>query len=206
MNRIHPTAIVTGDVIFGERNVVGAFAVIHGPVTFGDDNWIGSGAVIGAPPEVRSFVHPAGDEEPHGGGVEIGHRTVIREHAQIHHGWKGVTRVGDDAFIMNQAYIAHDCVIGHGATISSSVLLAGHVDIGAEANLGMGVTVHQRRTVGEGAMVGMGSVVTRDVPAYAKAYGNPARVQGANVVAAQRSGLADHAVQELVARFSPPSD
>jgi UDP-N-acetylglucosamine acyltransferase len=45
----------------------------------------------------------------------------------------------------------------------------------------MNALVHQRRTVGAGAMVGMGSVVTKDVPAGEKWFGNPARFQGENI-------------------------
>jgi acetyltransferase-like isoleucine patch superfamily enzyme len=31
--------------------------------------------------------------------------------------------------------------------------------------------------IGEGALIGAGSVVTKDVPANAKAYGNPAKIK-----------------------------
>ncbi|WP_153685009.1 acyl-ACP--UDP-N- acetylglucosamine O-acyltransferase [Agromyces agglutinans] len=189
MNTIHPTAVITGDVRLGERNVVGPFAVITGPVVIGDDNWIGAGAVIGAPPEVRSHPHPREEGEPAGNGVRIGDRTTIREYVQIHQGWKSETRIGDDVFLMNQVYVAHDGELGAGVTLASSVLLAGHVRIGAGANLGLGTSVHQFREIGRGSMVGMGSVVTTDLPPYAKAFGNPARVRGANVVGMERSGV-----------------
>jgi len=46
------------------------------------------------------------------------------------------------------------------------------VSIGANATIGPGITL------GEFSMVGMGSVVTREVPAFALALGNPARVAG----------------------------
>lgn len=197
MNAVHPTAVVEGDVRLGTGNVVGPNVVIRGPVEIGDDNWFGAGAVIGAPPEVRSFEHPRSTDEPAGRGVVIGSRNVIREGAQIHQGWKAVTQIGDDVFVMNQCYVAHDGVVGDRATLASSVLLAGHVEIGAGANLGMGVTVHQFRRVGRGAMVGMGSVVTRDVPPFAKSYGTPARLVSANVVGMERSGMSP----DLVARL-----
>lgn len=44
--------------------------------------------------------------------------------------------------------------------------------IGANATIVCGVTL------GEHSFIGAGAVVTKDVPAYALAYGNPARVQG----------------------------
>ncbi|MFD4423053.1 UDP-N-acetylglucosamine acyltransferase [Agromyces sp. NPDC058484] len=202
MNAIHPTAVISGDVTLGSGNTIGPFAVITGPVVIGDGNWIGAGVVIGAPPEVRSFEHPRGDATAAvaasaGGGVRIGDRNVIREYAQLHSGWKAETVVGDDAFIMNQVYVAHDCAVDDGATLASSVLLAGHVHVAAGANIGLGTTVHQFRSIGRGAMIGMSSVVTRDVPAFAKAFGNPAAVRGANVIGMERSGVAAELVEAL---------
>lgn len=197
VNSIHPTAQIVGDVRLGSGNRIGPFAVITGPVILGDDNWVGAGVVIGAPPEVRSFDHPRVEGDIAGNGVTIGHRNVIREYAQIHHGWQARTEIGDDAFIMNQVYVAHDCVLGDRVTLASSVLLAGHVRLGDDANLGLGTSVHQRTRIGRGAMIGMGSVVTRDVPPFAKAYGNPARVRGANTVGMERSGLPSEGIGEL---------
>ncbi|MFC9559113.1 acyl-ACP--UDP-N- acetylglucosamine O-acyltransferase [Agromyces sp. NPDC056965] len=153
--------------------------------------------VIGAPPEVRSFEHPRVDGAARGAGVRIGDRNVIREYAQIHQGWKRATVIGDDAFIMNQVYIAHDCRLGDEVTLASSVLLAGHVRISSGANLGLGSTVHQGRYVGHGAMVGMSSVVTRDIPPFAKAYGSPARVASANSVGMRRQGIVDDVIDSL---------
>lgn len=203
MNDIHPLASVSGDVRLGERNTIGAFAVITGPVTIGDDNWIGAGVVIGAPPEVRSFTHPRSPSDAAGGGVIIGNRNVVREYAQIHHGWKAQTRVGDDAFVMNQCYIAHDCEVGDRVTLASSVLLAGHVQVRDDANLGLSTSVHQFREIGRGTMVGMGSVVTKDAPPYSKVYGNPAEVRGANVVGMQRSGVPAEVIGILTRLFDP---
>jgi len=201
MNDIHPTAVIEGDVRLGSGNVIGPFVVVRGPVTIGDDNWLGAGVVVGAPPEVRSFEHPGLSSESAGGGVVIGSRTVIREAAQVHQGWKGVTTVGDDAFVMNQSYVAHDCVLEDGVTLASSVLLAGHVHVGAGANLGLGTTVHQTRSIGRGAMVGMGSVVTRDLPPFSKSWGSPARVASANVVGMRRAGHEEAVVTALARAY-----
>jgi UDP-N-acetylglucosamine acyltransferase len=188
-NSIHETAIISGDVRLGEGNTIGPYAVITGPVVLGDDNWLGAGVVIGAPPEVRSFQHPRSAADGPGNGVVIGSRNVFRENCQIHQGWKGITQIGDDVFLMNQVYVAHDCQVGDGVTMASSVLLAGHVSVEPLANLGMGAAVHQRVRIGGGAMVGMGSVVVRDVPPFAKSFGNPARVKGVNSVGMERNNM-----------------
>lgn len=197
MNEIHPTAVITGDVVMGDGNYIGPFVVLTGPASIGEGNWIGAGVVIGAPPEIRSFLHPRGGGDASvPAGVAIGSRNVIREYAQIHQGHDATTTVGDDTFIMNQVYVAHDGRIGDRATLASSVLLAGHVTVGDGANLGMGATVHQFRKVGPGAMVGMSSVVTHDIPPFALVFGSPARVRGANRVGLQRAGVSESAVDE----------
>ncbi|MCW2759155.1 MAG: acyl-ACP--UDP-N-acetylglucosamine O-acyltransferase [Nocardioidaceae bacterium] len=201
MNQIHPTALVGPYVEMGTGNTVGPFVVLSGHVRLGDDNWLGTGVVVGVPPEVRGHPHPADPGEPTGGGVVIGSRNTFREHAQVHGGWRGVTTVGDDAFVMNQVYVAHDNTLGDEVTLASGVRLAGHVSVQHGANLGMGVVVHQRRVVGAGTMVGMGAVVTRDVPPFAKAFGSPARVRGVNVHRLSRLSLADHA-DLLAARYA----
>jgi len=189
-NSIHRTALIGPDVRMGEGNTVGAFVVIEGSVTIGDQNWIGTGAVLGAPPEVRSHDRTEAQQDI-GARLRIGHHNVIREYVQIHRGWQGTTSIADNAFVMNQSYIAHDCVIESGVTLASSVLLAGHVHIGASANLGLGAMVHQRKRIGAGTIIGMGSVVTRDVPPFAKAYGNPARMHGVNRIGMERSGISN---------------
>jgi UDP-N-acetylglucosamine acyltransferase len=206
MNFIHPTAILTGDVSFGTGNTVGPYAVITGPVTVGDDNWIGAGVVIGAPPEVRSFVHPPGFVDRSGGtGISIGDRNVLREYAQIHQGWKSTTRLGSGIFLMNQVYVAHDCHIGDDVTLAGSVLLAGHTQIGARANLGLGASVHQGTMIGAGSMVGMGAVVTREVPPFGKAFGNPARLRGINSIGMERSGISAGAIEAVRDAYSTGS-
>ena len=46
------------------------------------------------------------------------------------------------------------------------------------ATIGANATIVCGHSLGEHSFVGAGSVVTRDIPAYAVAYGNPARIHG----------------------------
>lgn len=203
MNSIHPTAILSGTVVLGDRNVIGPHVVIFGPAIIGDDNWIGAGVVVGAPPEVRSFRHESDfSSDGSTAGTIIGNRNVLREYVQVHGGWKDNTRIHDDTFIMNQSYVAHDSIVHDGVTMASGVRLAGHSTIHTLANLGMGTLVHQRRLIGAGAMVGMGSVVTRDIPPFAKAYGSPARIRGINAVVLDRLGAESELTEQLRERYS----
>ena len=50
------------------------------------------------------------------------------------------------------------------------------VTIGHDVWIGHGAIVLPGRRIGTGAVIGAGSVVTKDIPAYAVAVGNPARV------------------------------
>lgn len=46
------------------------------------------------------------------------------------------------------------------------------------ASIGANATIVCGNTLGEYSFVGAGSVVTKDIPAYAMVYGNPARIRG----------------------------
>jgi maltose O-acetyltransferase len=52
------------------------------------------------------------------------------------------------------------------------------VRIGRNVWIGGGAIILPGVTIGDDALIGAGSVVTRDVPAGATAFGNPARVRG----------------------------
>jgi len=201
-NQVHETAIIGPGVELGEDNVVGPYAVITGPCRIGDRNWIGAHAVIGAAPEIRG--HEPG--LPWGGdtddvGVQIDDDSTVREFATVHRGTERLTRIGSRCFVMNKVHFGHDAVVGDDVTLAVSTILGGHVDVGAGANLGLASVLHQRRVVGPGAMVGMGSVVTRDVPPYAKAFGAPARVRGANEIGMSRRGIGAEDIAALVEAY-----
>jgi UDP-N-acetylglucosamine acyltransferase len=96
---------------------------------------------------------------------------------------------------MNSSYIAHDCTLEDAVTISGA-MVGGTCTIGRSANLGLNVSVHQGSVIGCGAMVGMGAVITRHVAPFAKVYGSPARVKGANTVAMQRTRFSTDVIEK----------
>lgn len=68
--------------------------------------------------------------------------------------------------------------IDHGAAmVGHNPITYGAVHIGKGAWLGAQVTVLPNVRIGQGAVIGAGSVVTRDIPDFAVAVGNPARVR-----------------------------
>jgi len=75
-------------------------------------------------------------------------------------------------FTANHRFRARDTLIKHqGYDV-------GAIEVGDDVWLGANVTILRGVTIGRGAVIGAGSVVTRDVPEYAIAVGNPARVVG----------------------------
>lgn len=181
---IHSTAVIEGDVQIGEGTVIDANVYIKGPVVIGRNNHIRPGTVIGTDGECRGI--------PSVGKIIIGDNNMISDLVTIHRGvGDRETEIGNNGFIMAHSYIAHDCKLGDDVTISPNVSLAGHVVVLDGANVGMGSMVHQKVTIGSFCMIGMGSVVTRDIPPFAKAYGNPAKVVGHNDYRINKMGIED---------------
>jgi UDP-N-acetylglucosamine acyltransferase len=199
---VHRTAVVGEGVVLGRGVVVGPHAVLLGPCRIGDGAQIGPGCVIGGPPEITGAAQNlawAGDLAHH--GVDIGPGTIVRELTIVQQGSVAPTVVGAGCWLLGRVYVAHDCAVADGSTLSAGVLLGGHVQVGELATIGMNAAVHQHRIVGPGAMVGMSATVTRDVPPYAKVYGNPARLRGANTLGLDRQRIDRAGAQALDAAY-----
>ena len=151
---------------------------------------------IGAGAKVRSgTVIYAGSNI--GPGLETGHNVVIREENVIGANlsiWNNSTidygcHIGNDVKIHCGVYIAQfttledDVFIAPGVSIANDPhplcgLCMRGPTIQRGARIGVNVTLLPHITVGQGALIGAGSVVTRDIPAFTVAYGNPARPAG----------------------------
>lgn len=87
--------------------------------------------------------------------------------------------IGDDVRIGSGCLItdtdSHQLNYGERSTHSGEIAKA-PITIGKGAFIGARCIVLKGVSIGEGAVIGAGSVVTKDVPEYAIACGNPARV------------------------------
>lgn len=102
--------------------------------------------------------------------LKIGRSCQIGDRTQIH--------CGEKVVLEDEVLISWDCTIMdrdyHAA--GKNIERTSPVHIGKSAWLGCHVIVLKGVHIGEGAIIGAGSVVTRDIPAYCIAVGNPARV------------------------------
>ena len=209
--QVHPTAILqpgarlTGDVTVGPYSVIGpqvevgegtwigAHVVLDGRTRIGRDNRIFHFASIGAPPQDKKY---AGEDT----AVEIGSGNTIREYVTINRGTAldaGVTRVGDDNWIMAYVHFAHDCQIGSHAIFANACQLAGHVSVGDWAILGATTLVHQFVHIGAHSFTGMGTYLPQDLPPFVKAAGNMAKPYGINSEGLKRRGFAPETISAL---------
>ena len=183
---IGPYSIVRAHVRIGAGTTVGPHCVIEGRTTIGRDNRIFQFVSLGAIPQDKKY---AGEPTR----LEIGDRNTIREYCNFNLGTaqdEGVTRIGDDNWLMNNVHIAHDCVVGNQTIMAGYAGLAGHVELGDWAIVGAMSGLHQFVKMGAHAMTGFQSHVSQDVPPFMMAEGNPLAVRGFNGEGLRRRGFA----------------
>ncbi len=108
----------------------------------------------------------------------ISKRSVVAEGTVV---MAGVTvnpdvQIGRHCIINTNCSIDHDCVIGDYAHISPNAVLSGDVHVGEGTHIGSGASVIQGIRIGKWCTIGAGAVVIKDIPDYATAVGNPAKV------------------------------
>ena len=190
---VGPYAVIGPDVTIDTGCRVGAHTVIEGPTQIGPHNDIRSHAVIGGAPQDKKY-----RGEPT--RLEIGSGNTIHEFVTINRGTvqdEGLTRVGNDNWIMATVHIAHDCRVGDHVILANTTNLAGHVQVGDWAILGGYTGVHQFCKIGAHAMTGVGSVVLHDIPPFVMASGNTAQAHGLNTEGLRRRGFASETLTEL---------
>ena len=182
---VGPYAVIGSGVRIGPGTTVGSHCTIEGPTTIGRDNQIFSHAVIGAAPQDMKY---RGEPTE----LVIGDRNTIREFCHFNRGTAqdaGVTRIGDDNWIMAYVHIAHDVQLGSRTILANNATLAGHVHVGDWVIVGGLTGVHQFCRIGAHAMTGFQSHVSQDVPPFMMVSGNPLGVHGFNVEGLRRRGF-----------------
>jgi len=190
---VGPYSVIGTDVIIGAGTEIGPHVVLNGPARIGCQNRIFQFASIGDAPQDKKY---AGELTR----LEIGDRNTIREFVTINRGTtqdEGVTRVGDDNWIMAYVHIAHDCRIGNQTIFANNASLAGHVSVGDYAILGGFTLVHQFCAIGAHSLTAFGSGISKDVPPYVTVGGSPARAHGLNMEGLRRRGFSEESRKAL---------
>ena len=211
MTRIHASAIVdskaeiASDVEIGPYSVIGpnvkigagskiaSHTVIEGYTTIGKENIFAHFAAIGGAPQDMKY---RGEPTQ----LIIGDRNTIREFTTIHTGTsqdEGITRIGNDNWIMAYVHIAHDCQIGSNTIFASNAQIAGHVRVDDWAIMGGMSGVHQFVRVGKHAMLGGASALVQDIPPFVIAAGDKASPHGINVEGLKRRGFSSETISAL---------
>ena len=203
MAKIHPTAIVDPaaeldstvavgpytvigpDVIVGAGTTIGAHCVIEGNTSIGCDNRIFQFNSIGAIPQDKKY-----SGEP----CELvnGDRNTMREFCTFNigsPGGGGVTRLGNDNWIMAYVHIAHDCLVGNNTIFANNTGIAGHVQVDDWVIFGAFTVVHQFVRIGAHSMTAMCALLFADLPPFVMAQGQPAEARSMNFEGLRRRGF-----------------
>jgi UDP-N-acetylglucosamine acyltransferase len=208
---IHPTALVERGARIGAGVTIGPYCVIGAGAEIGEGTWLGNHVVLdgrirvgrnnrifhfcslGAPPQDKKY---AGEDT----AVEIGDNNTLREYVTINRGTvldAGVTRLGNDNWVMAYVHFAHDCQIGNKTIFANACQLAGHVTVGDWAIFGATTLVHQHVHIGAHAFTGMGTYLPQDLPPFVMAAGNMAQPHGINKEGLKRRGFSPETLRGL---------
>ena len=169
VGRVYPGA--GADTVIGNGTVIRAGAVIYAGTEIGENTVIGHHTLL------RSFV-TVGSE------TQLGHNHTIERATRIGR----LVRCSPGSHVTSSCVLADRVFLGAGVRTVNDKEMTWRDPDGREPNLappvfstgarvGSGSVILAGVSIGEYALVGAGSVVTKDIPAGAVAFGIPARVR-----------------------------
>lgn len=193
---IEAFAFIDKDVEIGDNCIIHPYACLRAGARLGNGNEVFENAIIAATPQdfrwkgERSY-------------VIIGDNNKIREHVIINRSIspEGITRVGNNSFIMAQSHIGHDSSIGDYCVLGNGVKIAGDVNIGDNTILSSGALVHESCDVGEWVLVKGGCRVNSNVPPFAIMAHNPITYSGVNAFILERAGRSKDTIDEIAKSY-----
>ncbi|MFH1045733.1 MAG: acyltransferase [Candidatus Omnitrophota bacterium] len=150
----HPTAIIDQGVNIGKGTKIWHFSHITKGATLGENCKLGQNVYVGP-------------------GVTIGRNVKIQNNVSV---YPGVT-LEDNVFcgpsmVFTNIFNPRSDIVRNDERFYKKT----HVKEGA--SIGANATIVCGNMIGTSAFIGAGAVVTRDIPDFALAYGNPARICG----------------------------
>lgn len=157
--QIHPTADVSEQAQIGEGTSIWHQCQVREDVRIGSNCILSKGVYVDA-------------------GVELGDSVKVQNYVSI---YQGVT-VEDGVFCGPHCVFTNDkrprAINADGSLKRSDDWALSRTRVKRGASIGANAVIVCGVTVGTWAMIGAGSVVTRDVPDYGLAWGNPAKLRG----------------------------
>jgi UDP-N-acetylglucosamine acyltransferase len=194
---VGPYTVIGPHVRIGAGTSIGAHCVIEGHTTIGRDNRIFQFNSLGAIPQDKKYKGEPCE-------LMIGNRNTIREFCTFNIGSPGdggVTRVGDDNWIMAYVHLAHDCQVGDNTIFANNSQLAGHVQVGDWVILGGFTVVHQFVRIGAHSMTAMCSLLFADLPPFVMCQGQPAAARSMNYEGLRRRGFSPERIAGVKAMY-----
>lgn len=208
---IHKTAIISKNAKLAPDVKVGAYSIIEDDVSIGAGTEIKSHVIIAKHTDIgennRIFQFASIGEEPQDKKYNseatrtvIGDNNTIREYVTINRGTvddNGITKIGNNNWIMAYVHIAHDCILADNITIANGTTLAGHVHIDDHVILGGFTKLHQFCRIGAHAFTAMDTGFQKDLPPYVMAHGNPAIPRAINTEGLKRRGFSTEQIRSI---------
>ena len=182
---IGPYSVIGADVEIKSGSVIGSHALIEGPTSIGKHNKIFSFATIGGDPQDKKY----DGEKTY---LEIGDNNIFREGVTVNRGTvqeNSKTIIGSRNLFMAYVHVAHDCIIEDDVVMVNNSAIAGCVKLEKGVILGGFSLVHQFCNIGAYSFSAMGSAVSKDVPAFVRVSGNPAKARGLNTTGIARLNM-----------------
>jgi len=145
-----------------------------------ESSYVDDGAIIGKGTKVWHFCHVMS-------GAQIGEKCVLGQNVFI----GGKAKIGNNVHIQNNVAVYDQVTLEDHVFCGPSMVFTNVINPRSEiqrkdeylptlvkrgATIGANATVVCGHTIGQYAFVGAGSVVTKDIPDYALAYGNAGKI------------------------------
>lgn len=194
--KIGPYTVIGPNVEIGSGTCIGSHVMIPKNTKIGKNNKIFPFASVGGEPQHKHFA----DEQT---WLEIGDNNQIYEYCSINRGTVqggGVTKIGNNNFLMAYVHIAHDCILGDDITCANNSTLAGHVVVGNHVGLGGFVKILQFCHLGDHCFISADTGLVKDVLPYVLIAGhhdNQVKTFGLNTIGLKRRGFSDETLSNL---------
>lgn len=212
--KIHPTSVLSSDVVLEEDVEIGPYCNIqghvkigrgtfveghvsigsrHGIVEIGKNNHIAPGAAIGGPPQDISY-----KAEPT--KLIIGDNNVIREFTTLNIATSkatGSTVIGNNCYFMAYSHVGHDSKIGSNVIVANNTNFAGHCVVEDNVTIGGVCGFSQFTRIGKYSFVAGASIANKDILPFSRAEGHWALVRATNKVGLLRKGFAKEEVSNI---------